>query len=662
VFVIPIGHEDQRVTRLPWVTIGLIAINVVIFLISHPQAERQSAAVRTQIREVVRFAREHPYLNLPEELAGAVPARRPPADLSPDAIADQQTQLDRLLQDLQTISSHSVFRTYGYVPAHPSALTLFTSMFMHGGWLHLIGNMLFLWLAGASLEDRWGRLLFPFLYLACGIVATVTHGVMHPQSTTPLVGASGAIAGLMGAFLVRLTTARIRFFYWFYFVQGTFQAPAFVVLPLWLFQQFAMAGSGATGGVAVWAHIGGFILGVAAALLIRGTDLEARFLAPAIQKKTTWTVSEKLAGALERLDRGDLDGAIRQLEALLRAKPDSLEARTSLIAAYERKGDRAAAGKESAWLVNGYIRARDMNGALAATQEHENSYRDVPLLMRDLLSLAAYQEKIGQHAEATQLYQKAITAWPEHPLAPKVLVAYGRSMLQTFQDPRSALELFERARAHPRVTPEFLRASEELIAEARRALRPEVPSPQAAPPPVQEPKVLEPSPAPLEAVADESPGEVTPAPAPPCSLVSVPMRAVGIDARGLHLQGRSGGARRLPWQHVAAISVASIGAPEAGDPAADSLILDILMPPKSSPAGAVVHSVRLSAQDLAIPQLQNESSPVRALQRLVATILKTTGATPYPNRDACLGLGGFPNFPDLAAYEADLVVRLPSPE
>lgn len=311
-------------------------------------------------------------------------------------------------------------------------------------------------------------------------------------------------------------------------------------------------------------------------------------------------------------------------------------------------------------LVGGYVWSRDMEGALTAAQEHARSYRDVPLFMRDLLALAAYREKREQHAEAAQLYQMAIAAWPDDLLAPKALVAYGRSMLQTFHDPGGALEYLERARAHPKVPPEFRKASEELIAGARRALGPEGHPPQVAPPPAAEPSVSEPAAAPLppEVRAEEVPAEVAPAAVPTCSLVAVPMRAVGIDGRGLQLQSRSGGSGRLPWQQVAAVSVASIGVADTGDPAAASLILDILMPPKSTSAGAVVHSIRLSTQDLAIPQLQTEPSPVRAFQRFVATILKATGAAPHPSRDACLGLRGFPTFPDLAAYEADLLVRL----
>ncbi len=454
--LIPIGHEDQRVTRLPWVTIALVVANLAVFLLIHSIADRQSATLRRQLREVVSYAQEHPYLRLPAGVRRNGPPGPPPPDLPAETLAEQQARLDGLMQQLQGMSAGSVYRTYGYIPAQPHLLTLFTSMFMHAGWLHLIGNMLFLWLAGASLEERWGRLLYPILYLASGVTATLIHAGMSPASPVPLVGASGAIAGLMGAFLIRLATTRIKFFYWIFFFRGTFHAPAYVVLPLWLLQQFAMVWRGQTGGVAVWAHIGGFALGIAAALLIRTTGLEASVLAPAIQKKTTWTASKGLTSALGRLDAGDTDGAIGELETLLRGMPDNIEARTALLTAYARKEDHGAAGKVSAKLVGAYIRARDMDGALAAAQEHERAYQDAPLPLRDTLFLAAHREKRGQYAEAAQLYQKAIAAWPDDPLTPRTLAAYGRTMLRTFHEPAAALELLERAGAHPKVTPEIL--------------------------------------------------------------------------------------------------------------------------------------------------------------------------------------------------------------
>jgi membrane associated rhomboid family serine protease len=659
--LIPIGHEDQQVARLPWVTIALMVANVAVFLLVHPQAERQAADSRQRAQEVVRYAMEHPYLRLPAEVARFVPAQPPPAGLSAETIADRQAHLDRLLSALRSTAVDTVYRKYGYVPADPRLLALITCMFMHGGWFHLIGNLLFLWLAGASLEDRWGRVFFSLLYLLSGIVASTTHAAMQPQSLIPLVGASGAIAGLMGAFLVRLAPTRIRFFYWMYVFRGTFYMPAYVALPLWLLQQFAMARAGAAGGVAVWAHIGGFVLGTAVAVLIHLTDFEAKVLAPAIRKRTTWTAPDRLAQALEKLDRGDTDGAIANLEGLLRARPDDIEARATLITAYMRKEDRAASGRESANLVGAYLKARDMDGALAAVAEHRQTHPEVPLGMRDMLALAAHREKLQQFQEAAGLYRDAIAAWPDDTLAPKALVGLGRLHHQTFKETEAALELLERARTHARVTPEFRKASEELIAgihdEQRRTGRPPAAAPSIASDPSLDDGLLSSA---SIGVRSRAKGE-GPAAArlPERRLVPVPKRAVGIDAGGLHLQGRDGKTSRLEWKQVKGISVATIGGPSAPGEASSHLILDLLMAPETLPADDEVRCIRLSLQDLVIPQLQGEPSLLRGFQRLVATILKTTGACAHPNREVCLGVPGFPAFPSLAAYEADLLTRLP---
>lgn len=650
--LIPISHEEQRVARLPWVTILLVAANVAVFLLTLPAVERQATESRQRAQQIVRFVGQHPYLRLPEEVAHLVPAMPPPANKDAGVIAEEQAQLDRLWSAFQAGSSASVYRTYGYIPAAPRPLALFTSMFMHGGWLHLIGNMLFLWLSGGSLEDRWGRVFFSILYLTSGAMATLIHAAMTPHSHLPLVGASGAIAGLMGAFLIRLTTTRIRFFYWILLFRGTFEAPAYVMLPLWLLQQGVMARNGTEGNVAVWAHIGGFAFGALVAILVLAADLEERVLAPAIAKKTSWTPPDRLTAALAKLDRGNLDGGIKDLEAILRLTPDNIEARTSLIAAHARKGNHGAAGRESARLVGTYLRARDMAGALAAAREHTQAFARIPLAARDQVALAADSERRQDYQDAAARYQDAIATGRDDPVAPKALLGYGRLLLQVLNQPREALEVLERARTHPRASPGFQQASQEMIALAKGALPP---APEAPPEPASS-RRAPPPPAPAAAPARVRKAPV-PATAQHRSLAAVLMRVIGIDVRGLTLQDRRGKAGCLPWKKVAAVSVAGIGRSAAERPDG-ALILDLITGPNTIRADGRIRCIRLSIADLAIPQLQREPSRLRAFQRLVATILKATGAVPHPNRDACLGLNGFPTFPDPATYEDDLIPRL----
>jgi hypothetical protein len=157
---------------------------------------------------------------------------------------------------------------------------MFTSLFMHGGFFHLFGNMIFLFLTGSVIECFWGRARFLSLYFVSGVVATLTFQVFHSDSYTPLVGASGAIAGLMGAFLIGHPKTKVRFGYivWFFFIpkMGTFTVPAWGALIAWIVQQVVFAFVGLAGGgdgVAYWAHVGGFAVGAAAAFGMKHFDL-----------------------------------------------------------------------------------------------------------------------------------------------------------------------------------------------------------------------------------------------------------------------------------------------------------------------------------------------------------------------------------------------------
>jgi len=147
----------------------------------------------------------------------------------------------------------------------PASTTIITSMFLHGGWLHLIGNMLYLWIFGDNIEDRLGRGRFLVFYLLCGVVAALGQGLADPQSEIPMIGASGAISGVLGAYLVLYPRAKVLVLLPLIIFITTMRVPALVVLGIWFAGQLlssfvATAGSG--GGVAFAAHVGGFVAGV----------------------------------------------------------------------------------------------------------------------------------------------------------------------------------------------------------------------------------------------------------------------------------------------------------------------------------------------------------------------------------------------------------------
>jgi membrane associated rhomboid family serine protease len=208
---IPI-KDDAPTIRKPYLTVTLIVVNSLVFLISYFQGPKGFQYFVYQ------------YGFIPYELVTGV-------EITPQLAA-------------------SVY------------LTPFTSMFMHGGWLHLIGNMLFLWIYGNNVEDYFGPIKFIVFYVLSGLAAIALYTLFGPNSDVPLVGASGAIAGVMGAYMVLHPRARITVLIIFFFIQFVV-LPAKVVLGVWfVIQLFMSLGGSATGGGVAWmAHVGGFVFG-----------------------------------------------------------------------------------------------------------------------------------------------------------------------------------------------------------------------------------------------------------------------------------------------------------------------------------------------------------------------------------------------------------------
>jgi membrane associated rhomboid family serine protease len=188
---------------------------------------------------------------------------------------------------IPTRQTEAFMMMYGMVPSHVGVALqsgaglglalrpLFTSMFIHSGWLHIIGNMWFLWIFGDNVEDSLGHFGYLFFYLACGLAGGITHIIANWGSNLPAVGASGAIAGVMGAYIVLFPRARVLTLIILVVFFFTVRLPAVVVIGVWFaIQFFSGVGSlGATeaGGVAFWAHIGGFLAGAIVGLIAKAS-------------------------------------------------------------------------------------------------------------------------------------------------------------------------------------------------------------------------------------------------------------------------------------------------------------------------------------------------------------------------------------------------------
>jgi membrane associated rhomboid family serine protease len=162
----------------------------------------------------------------------------------------------------------------GVVPAAFSWPAVITSLFLHAGWVHFLGNMLYLWIFGDNVEDRLGHGKFVLFYLGCGAIAAVGQVAVHPGSFVPMIGASGAIAGVMGAYFVLYPRSRVLTAVFIVFFMDLIEIPAIFFLGIWfLMQLFSGVGSlgldAADGGTAFWAHVGGFVSGTTVALFVR---------------------------------------------------------------------------------------------------------------------------------------------------------------------------------------------------------------------------------------------------------------------------------------------------------------------------------------------------------------------------------------------------------
>jgi len=206
----------------PTITVALILVNVIVFL--------YEASLGPAVTEFLKH-----YALIPAEVSGSL--------------------------------------RYSEVGVRETVTPFFTSMFLHGGWLHLITNMWFLWIFGDNVEDTLGAIRYLLFYFLCGLGAAFTHFILQPQSTLPVLGASGAIAGVLGAYAVLFPGARVLTLVPIFFFIQFMELPAVVILGYWFLLQIlsgAVEGvSPMKGGTAWWAHIGGFLMGMALILMMR---------------------------------------------------------------------------------------------------------------------------------------------------------------------------------------------------------------------------------------------------------------------------------------------------------------------------------------------------------------------------------------------------------
>lgn len=471
--LVPLAHDSLAARRWPWVTIAIIAINVVVFVLTLSVAARSHEAQREALRDCFQYFVRHPYLTPPPILEPALRELGPRGPVAAEASrglfgesgfpgvrgpsekerAEQQRTLDALAERVRVVSARDPILRFGYVPARGGVLGLFSSQFLHGGFLHLLFNMWFLWLVGVNMEDAWGRVLFSAFYLVAGALACLAHKLSAPESLVPLIGASGAVAGAMGAFLVRFTRTRIRFALMFtlrtVFRPVLFHAPAYVMLPLWLITQVFWAlllrGHQSGGGVAYFAHIGGFVFGTAFALGMRATGLEKRIDA-AIENEGAVVQDGHLAQAAKEIERGRPTIALRILDGLLREKPGSIDAYLEVLRAAKAASDRTRETFAYMKLIELYLEQGHGDTAVELFDEVQKLGRasEIPPALR--LRVGRHLEALQRHDAAAAVYGSIHGGDASTPIALEAMVAHAQNMLRRRRK-EDALGLFTAAQS-----------------------------------------------------------------------------------------------------------------------------------------------------------------------------------------------------------------------
>ena len=483
----PIGNEHATVRRIPWITFGIMALNVLIYYVTLPSTVLEDRAVNRTAKEVryllnnnwpiladdklrddlhkSGFISDEDKADVERQLERDSTKREYTAWLrTSDAIQIREQFEVRLNEFREAVESNTHFK-FGLAPnGNWKLYQVFSYAFLHGSALHLFGNMIFFFAVAFSLEDLYGRPLFLGFYLVAGAAACLPFVVS--ASNAPLIGASGAIFGTMGAFLVRLYKTRIKLAWvsiglalpFLIFGKkpfGTVKVSASLCLIYFFMNEVLfwwwIQKSGEVSTVAHSVHIAGFLFGAGFAFLIKSLKVEERFVNPKIEAKVSFAAAPVVTEALEILDKGEVGAAESRLKVHLAKNQSDANAMMALIQVYQRKLDYEKLNHSYAQLIRLHLANGDQEAALYAYDGLLSSYPDgeeakMRLPIRDWMILCDYLHDAGMDKEAAVEYERLAKAFPDEPAT---LRAYqqGGECAMTVQDDDRALRLLENAKA-----------------------------------------------------------------------------------------------------------------------------------------------------------------------------------------------------------------------
>jgi len=344
--LIPIGHDHGELRRWPVVSFTIIALCVAVSFVQYDMGRGKSGKGTQALKDAVEYYSENTDLTPDPELqqvferalaAGDAHTRRMIHKEIEKKSGDEETRperqekLDALTKAWLGPMHENIIWRWGLIPAHFSWVKLVTSMFVHVGVMHLLFNMLFLYMTGPFIEDVWGRGIFAAFYLVGGMFADGMFALRDPNLDVPLVGASGAVAAVMGAFLIRYPRAKIRLLTFILWRRVIFSAPAWLLISLWFLGEYAEARAseaslvrtGIT--VANWAHVWGFGFGAAVGLLFRSLKFEERYFFEALEAQREAAGDPFQLRIDQLLSQGKDGEACRLIATELLKHPDSDE-------------------------------------------------------------------------------------------------------------------------------------------------------------------------------------------------------------------------------------------------------------------------------------------------------------------------------------------------
>ena len=695
--ILPIGHDQTTLERLPWVSLALAAVIVAGFFAARGGVGIASDAPEVKLDSALEVWLSHPYLEPHPALlalargdeaseARVAQARDAAARAHVDGatLLREQAELDDVTRlalrgsDAEPGPDHP-FRRFGWIPAAPRALGLVAYPFMHVGYAHLCLALLLFGLAGPALEDVFGGWIFAALCVGSAGASAAGYWLAEPTADAPLVGASGLAAGLLGAFAVRHARGQVRFA-WITLARmrlstGTFSAPAWIALPVWLGASaalhFLFGDARVETGESLAPSLSALVFGAAAAFGLGALRVEERWVRA--EPSGAVKLDPRIQRALDAHAHGAHDQAISLATSVLRERPDDPDALLAVWSAELAAGREAEGAAAAKRLIE--IHAR--HGQLAAAARlYAELVRVLPEVKLDTTVLLRVVPELVVQArrEAAITALRAVVSPDNRALT--VGQAVRAAELAVELDPPCALAAARRALAPADLAPErrekllsLVRELEAKVCEVPTEVQ-HSPAPPAPVAPVHVPAPEpEPAPAPAQQLERASYAEMptviytasapdavaAPAPAPaqdpgPAKIVSaVP---VELDPAGLQLRIDGAAPTLLVWERIQAVGVGLV----SGLGAKPVVVIDLALnwaETESHSGGLEVLRLR-SDSFRARALVGGDGSALEALRALLAQLLARSGAVPLPDGGAARGLP-FREFPDPSSYEREVL-------